>query len=80
MTAQDFIAKWQLSQLKERSASQEYFIDLYRLLGESTPAEVDPQCKTVDFLAIRPLTISMAVYFVSYRMLEGVQIGTITYD
>lgn len=42
MFPQDFINKWQLSQLKERSAAQEHFIDLCRLLGESTPAEADP--------------------------------------
>ena len=37
-----FIAKWRASELKERSAAQEHFIDLCRLLGEPTPAEVDP--------------------------------------
>ena len=42
MTPGEFIAKWRASELKERSASQEHFIDLCRLLGESTPAEVDP--------------------------------------
>ena len=30
------------SELKERSASQEHFIDLCRLLGEPTPVEADP--------------------------------------
>lgn len=43
MEAVDFIAKWQASQLKERSAAQEHFLDLCRLLGEPTPAEVDPK-------------------------------------
>ena len=42
MTPGEFIAKWQASELKERSASQEHFIDLCRLLGEPTPAEADP--------------------------------------
>ena len=42
MTAGEFIAKWRLSELKERSAAQEHFIDLCRLLGEPTPAEADP--------------------------------------
>ena len=42
MTPSQFIAKWHRSQLKERSASQEHFIDLCRLLGEPTPAEADP--------------------------------------
>ena len=42
MTPVEFIAKWWSSELKERSASQEHFIDLCRLLGEPTPAEADP--------------------------------------
>ena len=42
MTPSTFIAKWRASELKERSAAQEHFIDLCRLLGEPTPAEADP--------------------------------------
>ena len=42
MTPGEFIAKWRASALKERSAAQEHFIDLCRLLGEPTPAEADP--------------------------------------
>ena len=42
MNAQEFIAKWRASELKERSAAQEHFIDLCRLLGEPTPAQDDP--------------------------------------
>ena len=42
MTPSQFITKWRASELKERSASQEHFIDLCRLLGEPTPAEADP--------------------------------------
>ena len=42
MTPGAFIAKWRASELKERSAAQEHFIDLCRLLGEPTPAEDDP--------------------------------------
>ena len=42
MTPDAFIAKWRASELKERSAAQEHFIDLCRLLGEPTPAEADP--------------------------------------
>ena len=41
MTPNEFIAKWHASELKERSAAQEHFIDLCRLLGEPTPAEAD---------------------------------------
>ena len=42
MTPYQFIAKWRASELKERSAAQEHFIDLCRLLDEPTPAEDDP--------------------------------------
>ncbi|ALC15724.1 putative DNA methyltransferase YeeA [Desulfuromonas soudanensis] len=42
MTVREFIAKWKASTLKERSASQEHFIDLCRLLAHKTPAEADP--------------------------------------
>lgn len=42
MTPQDFVRKWQASTLKERSAAQEHFIDLCRMLDEPTPAEADP--------------------------------------
>ena len=44
-----FIAKWRASELKERSASQEHFIDLCRLLGEQSPAEADPYGNTYCF-------------------------------
>src|SRR5512139_2090968 len=42
MTQQEFIAKWQAAELKERSAAQEHFLDLCRLVGHPTPAEADP--------------------------------------
>ena len=42
MTPAEFIAKWRASELKERSASQEHFIDLCRMLDEQTPADADP--------------------------------------
>lgn len=42
MTPSEFISKWQASELKESSGSQEHFIDLCRLLSEKTPAEADP--------------------------------------
>ena len=42
MTPKAFIQKWKASQLKERSASQEHFLDLCRLIGQPTPAESDP--------------------------------------
>lgn len=34
MSPDDFITKWQAATLKERSAAQEHFIDLCRLLDE----------------------------------------------
>ncbi len=49
MTPQEFIHKWSISALKERSGSQEHFIDLCRLLGQPTPAEVDPEGKSFTF-------------------------------
>ncbi|RDD60624.1 DNA methyltransferase [Ferruginivarius sediminum] len=42
ITPDEFIAKWKASSLKERSAAQEYFVDLCRLLDEPTPAQADP--------------------------------------
>tara|TARA_E500000318_G_scaffold32937_3_gene32596 strand:+ start:234 stop:488 length:255 start_codon:yes stop_codon:yes gene_type:complete len=42
MDVQTFIKKWSKSQLSERAASQEHFIDLCHLLGVKTPAEIDP--------------------------------------
>ena len=42
MTPREFIGKWRSADLKERSAAQEHFIDLCRLLDEPTPAEADP--------------------------------------
>ncbi|PQJ96068.1 class I SAM-dependent DNA methyltransferase [Chromatium okenii] len=46
MTPDEFIAKWQSTTLKERSAAQEHFLDLCQLLNEPTPASIDP---TGDF-------------------------------
>jgi len=49
MDARSFIDKWSRAELKERSASQEHFIDLCRLLGEKTPGEADPTGETYAF-------------------------------
>lgn len=38
----DFQRKWIGITLKERSAAQEHFADLCRVLGQPTPAEADP--------------------------------------
>jgi hypothetical protein len=42
MTPQEFIAKWRRTNLTERSAYQQHFLDLCKLLGQPEPAEVDP--------------------------------------
>jgi hypothetical protein len=42
VTPDQFITKWKDATLKERSAAQEHFLDLCRLLDEPTPAEADP--------------------------------------
>ena len=41
ITPAQFVAKWSRTDLPERAASQEHFIDLCRLLGQPTPAEHD---------------------------------------
>ncbi|MFM8330499.1 MAG: class I SAM-dependent DNA methyltransferase [Candidatus Methylumidiphilus sp.] len=43
MTPEAFIKKWQDAKTKEKSAAQEHFIDLCRLIGEPTPNEADPE-------------------------------------
>jgi type II restriction/modification system DNA methylase subunit YeeA len=42
LTPQAFVAKWRHVELKERSACQEHFIDLCRLVDHPTPVEADP--------------------------------------
>ena len=49
MTSQQFITKWRDVELKERSAAQEHFIDVCRLVGEPTPVEADPTGETFCF-------------------------------
>jgi len=44
----EFVKKWAASAQSERATAQEHFIDLCRLVGESTPNEADP---TGDFFA-----------------------------
>jgi len=38
MNVTEFIAKWKKAELKERSAAQEHFLDLCRLLGHRSAA------------------------------------------
>ena len=49
LTPQSFVDKWRSATLKERSAYQEHFIDLCRLIGHPTPAEVDPTGENFAF-------------------------------
>jgi type II restriction/modification system DNA methylase subunit YeeA len=51
ISPQDFVTKWRNTTLKERSASQEHFIDLCHLLGHPTPAEADPTGSNFTFEA-----------------------------
>jgi hypothetical protein len=45
----EFIAKWRRVELKERSAAQEHFLALCRMLGHPTPAEADPTGESFCF-------------------------------
>ena len=56
MTPGAFIAKWQASDLKESSASQEHFIDLCRLLGELFVRLADPDHHR-EAITSRPLLL-----------------------
>jgi type II restriction/modification system DNA methylase subunit YeeA len=49
LTPQAFVDKWRHATLKERSAYQEHFIDLCRLIGHPTPAEADPTGENFAF-------------------------------
>jgi hypothetical protein len=43
LTPQEFVDKWRNAELKERSAAQEHFIDLCRMLNHPSRAEADPE-------------------------------------
>jgi len=49
MTPQEFVDKWRRSTLKERSASQEHFLDICRMLGHPSPAKADPEGASFTF-------------------------------
>ncbi len=44
-----FLARWQATELSERSAAQSHFIDLCQLLDHPTPAEMDPRGESFAF-------------------------------
>ena len=49
LTAREFVDKWRHATLKERSASQEHFLDLCHLIGHATPAEADSTGESFAF-------------------------------
>ncbi|MEX0733361.1 MAG: type IIL restriction-modification enzyme MmeI, partial [Steroidobacteraceae bacterium] len=49
MTPEQFIRKWTVANLSEKSAAQQHFVDLCSLLGEVPPAEADPTGETFTF-------------------------------
>ena len=51
ITPQEFVAKWEKVDLKERSFYQEHFLDLCRLVGHDSPAIDDPTGKNFSFEA-----------------------------
>ena len=50
-TPQQFADKWARTELKERASYQEHFMDLCRLVGHPTPAEMDPTGEFFTFEA-----------------------------
>ncbi|HEX9926788.1 MAG TPA: type IIL restriction-modification enzyme MmeI [Anaerolineae bacterium] len=51
LSPQEFVHKWRDVTLKERSAAQEHFIDVCRLVRHETPAEADPTGERFTFEA-----------------------------
>ncbi|MBN1425734.1 class I SAM-dependent DNA methyltransferase [Candidatus Fermentibacteria bacterium] len=49
MNVAQFIAKWSKSELSERAAAQQHFLDLCELLEHPKPADVDPTGDTFTF-------------------------------
>ncbi len=49
MLPHQFVDKWSKVSLKERSAAQEHFLDLCRLVGHPTPAEADADGASFTF-------------------------------
>jgi type II restriction/modification system DNA methylase subunit YeeA len=49
VTPDQFIAKWKVAELKERSAAQSHFIDLCGMLDEPGPTDADPMGEWYSF-------------------------------
>ena len=45
----EFVTKWTRSELRERAASQEHFLDVCRMVGVQSPAEEDPKGEWFTF-------------------------------
>ncbi len=51
LSPREFVDKWRYSTRTERSASQEHFLDLCRMVGHPSPAEADPTGEWFTFEA-----------------------------
>jgi type II restriction/modification system DNA methylase subunit YeeA len=51
MTPHEFVHKWRNNSSTEKQSYQQHFLDLCRLVGHPTPAEVDPEAKYFTFEA-----------------------------
>ncbi len=49
LTAPEFVTKWRRVRQTERATAQQHFLDLCHLLGQRTPAEVDPRGEMFTF-------------------------------
>ena len=49
LTPQDFVGKWKRAEARERQSVEEYFINLYGLMGHETPLQADPTGKQYAF-------------------------------
>ena len=49
MQVQEFIDKWRLVELTERSAAQQHFLDICELVGHPKPAALDPTGESFTF-------------------------------
>jgi hypothetical protein len=58
MTPQAFVDKWSQTDLSERAASHEHFIDLCQLLNQPTPASADATGQ--DYCFEKPVKVVMS--------------------
>ncbi len=53
----EFQRKWIGVELKERSASQEHFLDVCRVIGHPTPAEMDRRIVALADIAFQQILL-----------------------